>query len=393
MRRRIPNLAILVVAVAIAGAIGGAALNYLASAPSREPNPSSAPVTPAPSPSETATLRPSPISTPVSVGPPSSRVTAFYYGWYGTPAIDGKWRHWGQGGHTPPDDLGAAAQPALGPYSSHDPVAIAQHMQDLLAARVGTIAVSWWGPGSFDDLGLPAIVSAAGAVGIGVALHIEPYNGRTAASIARDIRAFVARYGNEPGLARAARATTFGPSSDPRPIVYIYSPRAVDEAALRDALDGLRGTPSDAIVLIHTTDVALVERIHADGLYSYDVYALDGTSFDRLLTRCRDRNYLCSPSVGPGYDERRATPGDRTIDRAGGTRYDAMWERAIKAGAEWVSITSFNEWHEGTQIEPALTPAATGYLDYEGAYGRTGRDAETAYLDATAMWVGRFDER
>jgi hypothetical protein len=30
-----------------------------------------------------------------------------------------------------------------------------------------------------------------------------------------------------------------------------------------------------------------------------------------------------------------------------------MWNRALDAGSDVVSITSFNEWGEGTQIEPA----------------------------------------
>ena len=36
-----------------------------------------------------------------------------------------------------------------------------------------------------------------------------------------------------------------------------------------------------------------------------------------------------------------------------------MWKAAIRAGADRVTITSYNEWHEGTQIEPAhdLAPA------------------------------------
>ena len=33
--------------------------------------------------------------------------------------------------------------------------------------------------------------------------------------------------------------------------------------------------------------------------------------------------------------------------------YDNEWKAAIAAHARWVGITSFNEWHEGTQIEPA----------------------------------------
>ena len=392
MRRHIPKLTALVVVAVLALAMSAVGLNLLYGSPGGAPLESAQPTgllpTPDSSPTAVATVRP----TPIAAGdPPSDRVTAFYYGWYGTPAIDGRWRHWGQGGHTPPDDLGAAFEPAIGPYSSHDPAVLATHMQELVAARVGTIAVSWWGPGSFDDLGLPAIIDAAGIAGIGVALHIEPYKGRTAASIARDIRALITMYGDRPGLARAIRPTMFGTSTISRPIVYVYQPRLVDEAALRDAIDGLRGTSADAIVLIQTTSVALVDRIHADGLYTYDVYALDGTKFDRLLGQCRDRNYLCSPSVGPGYDERRATTGGRSIERADGARYDEMWSRAITAGAEWVSITSFNEWHEGTQIEPALTRAGPPYADYDGAYGQTGSGAEGAYLDATATWVSRLE--
>ena len=39
-----------------------------------------------------------------------------------------------------------------------------------------------------------------------------------------------------------------------------------------------------------------------------------------------------------------------------------MWKAALNIGAEIVSITSFNEWHEGTQIEAAIQK--DGYEDY-----------------------------
>ena len=66
-----------------------------------------------------------------------------------------------------------------------------------------------------------------------------------------------------------------------------------------------------------------------------------------------------------------------------------MWQSAIRAGADLVTITSYNEWHEGTQIEPAKRAGAR-YASYEGAWGRTGRAASNAYLDRTAYWSGRF---
>ena len=56
-------------------------------------------------------------------------------------------------------------------------------------------------------------------------------------------------------------------------------------------------------------------------------------------------------------------------------------------------IASFNEWHEGTQIEPAAPPGRHGayrYLGYDGAWGLSGVPAETAYLDRTAYWSARF---
>ena len=40
----------------------------------------------------------------------------------------------------------ASFYPALGPYSSKDPAAVADHMAQLRRAHVGVIAVSWYAP-------------------------------------------------------------------------------------------------------------------------------------------------------------------------------------------------------------------------------------------------------
>ena len=70
-----------------------------------------------------------------------------------------------------------------------------------------------------------------------------------------------------------------------------------------------------------------------------------------------------------------------------------MWRAAIAAHADVVTITSFNEWHEGTQIEPAAPSARLGgyrYQSYDGAWGLHGVAAETAYLTRTAYWSRLF---
>ncbi len=80
-------------------------------------------------------------------------------------------------------------------------------------------------------------------------------------------------------------------------------------------------------------------------------------------------------------------------ERRKGATYDSMWSNAIASGADEVTITSFNEWHEGTQIEPAAPPGRHGayrYLGYDGAWGLSGVAAESAYLHRTAYWAARF---
>jgi glycoprotein endo-alpha-1,2-mannosidase len=91
--------------------------------------------------------------------------------------------------------------------------------------------------------------------------------------------------------------------------------------------------------------------------------------------------------VAPGYIDTRIRPwnGRNTRDRENGAYYDRLWSAALGVDPGMVAITSFNEWHEGTQIEPAIPKTIPGftYLDYlprEPAW----------YLDRTAYWVRQF---
>jgi glycoprotein endo-alpha-1,2-mannosidase len=45
-----------------------------------------------------------------------------------------------------------------------------------------------------------------------------------------------------------------------------------------------------------------------------------------------------------------------------------MFMNAVKVNPDFIGITSFNEWHEGTQIEPAI-PKSTPTFTYED-YGQ-----------------------
>ncbi len=291
-------------------------------------------------------------------------VAIFYYPWYGTEARDGAWQHWQQHGNTPPSQLASGWFPARGPYSSSDPRVVRAQMREIASLGIRTVIVSWWGPGSVEDARLPAVMRAARGAGLRVALHVEPFAGRTPALLEPELRAFVSE-----------GVTDF----------YIYDSTTTSDAEWLALNVDLRGSR----LFANTNMPGRAEAGGFAGLYTYDVYIYDGTSFHRMCASARKHGLLCAPSVGPGYDAERATADTRIRDRADGATYDRMWQRAIRAAPDVITITSYNEWHEGTQIEPARAVGAP-YASYDGAYGLSGRAAERAYLDRTAAWVRRY---
>ena len=77
---------------------------------------------------------------------------------------------------------------------------------------------------------------------------------------------------------------------------------------------------------------------------------------------------LFIPCVGPGYEDTRIRPwnGKTSRDRLNSDYYHNMFVEAYKLQPAMIGITSYNEWHEGTQIEPAEAIEIEGftYMDY-----------------------------
>ena len=107
-----------------------------------------------------------------------------------------------------------------------------------------------------------------------------------------------------------------------------------------------------------------------------------------MCTQAHALHLLCAPSVGPGFDGRRVGEPLAWRSRRNGATYDFLWSAALAARPDIVTVTSYNEWGEGTQIEPAA--ARPGYRGYEGAWGLHGLAARNAYLVRTAHWAAVF---
>ena len=351
--------------------------------------------------------------------PLNSNVHAFYYAWYGSPGVDGQWWHWNHeyippwdkndhnvyphGAHQPPDDVGANFYPQLGPYSSRDPGVVSAHMAMMAGAGVGVLAVSWYPPGLADEHGpptdsiIPSLLAAADQHGLQLCLHIEPYEGRNASNFREALEYVHQQYGSHPAYYKVKRGSRL------LPLFYVYDSYRVTVDEWKKVLGSsgtltVRKTELDALFIGLVVEMKHrfdVKAAGFDGFYTY--FAANGFSYGStwknwksLASYAYKNSLLFIPSVGPGYVDTRVRPWNskNTHARRKGLYYETAWRTALAAPAKMVSITSFNEWHEGTQIEPAVPKQCANYTyqDYQP-------HRPDHYLQLTLKWVRQFSNQ
>merc|ERR1712232_1261465 len=158
---------------------------------------------------------------------PEGHVQIFYYPWYGNPKHDKAFIHWnhdilphwnaktnakydiGKQYNPLDDEIGASFYPLLGIYSSANPDIIKQHFAMLTNINISVIIVSWHSPVAIANnpnqafaakdkitaKNLDLLFEHAPAFGIKIAIHLEPYSGRTAESTYQDLKYLHAKYG------------------------------------------------------------------------------------------------------------------------------------------------------------------------------------------------------
>jgi hypothetical protein len=158
--------------------------------------------------------------------PPRARLGtfAFYYPWYGTPAVSGEWRHWNEGNssgqipHDPniilPDgrrDIAAEYYPLLDPYDSNNESVIEQHVEWAKEAGIDCFIVSWWGQGSFEDKALFNISKVCEKEKFNFTVYIE--NSSSISQTVDDLTYLLNKYNDCSSWYRV----------DGRPVIFVYS--------------------------------------------------------------------------------------------------------------------------------------------------------------------------
>lgn len=230
-----------------------------------------------------------------------------------------------------------------------------------------------------------------------IAFHIEPYKGRSPETWRDNIKYILDKYGDHESFYRHYDKM----KKKHLPVYYIYDSYNIPPGNWAQIFQSngaitVRNTELDGIFI-----GLFVERQHKsdlikagfDGFYSY--FATDRFSYGstwghwrEIMKYAKERNKIFIPSIGPGYIDTRIRPWNakNIRNRDNGSYYMSAAKFACDLYPEFLSITSFNEWHEGTQIEPATKKKVEEdlyYLDY-------GSQGPSYYLQLTRKIVDTF---
>jgi glycosyl hydrolase family 99/SH3 domain-containing protein len=268
----------------------------------------------------------------------SPRVLAFYYDWFDS-------NTWNS--HLVSD---LPSQP----YVSGDPAAITRHIQQAQSAGIDAFVVSWTGQNSPTDTNFRAVLGAAQPNNFAATIDFEAQHFATDAQIISALSYVRDTFMPHPSFLREGG----------KPVLFFWREQILpvsDWVNIRAAVD----PNHQQIWIAEGVDISYQQLFDGHHLYSVawspDVNATMSDWAGRVHRAGADKLWVAT--VMPGYDDTRTTRPDRFArSRDDGNFYRATWQAAINSRPDWVIITSFNEWVEGTQIEPSVSYGSF-YLD------------------------------
>ncbi|MEE2659320.1 MAG: glycoside hydrolase family 99-like domain-containing protein [Candidatus Latescibacterota bacterium] len=331
----------------------------------------------------------------ISAPEPIASVGVYYCPWYGDDFHGGSYLR----AHLQPPQL-----PELGEYDDRCADVIAQHLRWSRDVNISLWVASWWGPGRREDTTLlQHILPHPDLPDMRIALFYETA-GRVpsftdVSNVAADIAYIADHYFDDPTYLRI----------DDRPVLFVYLTRALSR----------HGTLEKVVTLMRDTTRKAGHEIYLvgdevfgappddsgsmgflDAVTNYDVYgSMGGTGFAgqqavddyyAAQTKWRDQAKTAGaafiPTVTPEFNDKGVRDGHAAVTRRlterdeYGSLFRAMLQQAVTltdaAVGRLLLVTSWNEWHEDTQIEPVVLSDPTRVDDSGDQYYTEGVDYE-----------------
>jgi len=300
-------------------------------------------------------------------------VLAFYYPWYN------------------PNDFSRSAMwdVPVNPYQSDSRDTIQRQLRQARDAGLTGFISSWMGPGNRTDKNFATLMELSRGTGFFSTIYLETGSDglSTPGQVVDALRYVASRYGSLPSFARIGG----------KPAIFIWNPGAIGGpdvwTSVRAQVDPGRAWHWNVETDRPEQWLGPFDGVH---LFSAASWVADATATYRAMRSRVDavaartgQPKLWAAGVAPGWDNSlQGNPARVIVDRQGGSYYAQRWEAAIASSPDLVTITSWNEWGEGTAIEPGST-FGTLYLDITRTYSsRLRMESGTAGAAGYAFRLG-----
>ncbi len=301
---------------------------------------------------------------------PRPLILVHYMPWFESKATSGTWGwHWTMGRFDPEqsDSKGRRAiashyYPLIGPYDSAHADVLEYHTLLMHVAGIDGVIADWYGVEDFNDYAMihrrtSSLFGALVRQGLKFAVCYED----------RVVKAMVER-----GRLTAAQAVEQGKKDlrfcadhwfkapnyvtwEGKPLVLVFGPDYLNRSQWEAILSGLR--PNPALFTLHERRPAAVGSFAWPPMWAAKSGQLDAKGLDDYLDRFSKQDGLKIGGAFPGfrdiYKEAGVQPSHGYLDARNGETFRHTLTRAKALGSPLVQIATWNDFGEGTCIEPA----------------------------------------
>ncbi len=283
------------------------------------------------------------------------------------------------------------------PYVSRDPNAIIRHVDQARGAGIDAFVVSWYGPQTENnqtETNFRVLLNEAAARGFRATVDFEtrsPFY-HSQADVVNGLRYLLNTHASHPAFLRV----------NGKPVIFFWAIQHVFRDSGQSAVAAWASIRAqvdpnhDTIWIAEGVDISYQEVF--DGHHLYSITWNPPTAPERSLGKWGNRVRKYAKTVGsyrywvatvmPGYDDTRTGRGNAfSYPRRNGDYYRETWNAAINSNPDWIIICSFNEWVEGSQIEPSQSYGDL-YLDITRQYAaqfKGGAPAEPVTIQAAPL--------
>ncbi|MCB2155598.1 hypothetical protein KQI84_11990 [bacterium] len=292
-------------------------------------------------------------------------VLAHYMTWYESEPVSGVWGwHWTMNHFHPPEQAATHDPPLIGLYDSGDPHLLEYHVALMKMAGIDGVVVDWYGTGQFRDYPVihrntQRLMTVLKRAGLKLAVCYEDQAVKHAAAERGWSREQTLQQGRADmqWLAENCFADPGYMRLGDRPILLVFGPQYFQASEWKSLTSGIQNRPA-LFGLPH-----LIETTGMQGAFGWPPVSGNRTippgEWNAYLDSLYARTGSSQPVIGiafPGfhdiYEQAQLHPSYGYIDPRDGQTMRETWRRAVDSGVPIIQIATWNDFGEGTVIEP-----------------------------------------